>query len=97
MASGETKNQALYEQLAAACAENERAGVEHCAVAPAAGRKRAESLPGAQAGAPGGRRAGVRRAETDGEEENTRIFARFLKFGRQKELRFASGMLFEWG
>lgn len=31
MASGETKNQALYEQLAAACAENERAGVEHCA------------------------------------------------------------------
>ena len=31
MASGETKNQALYEQLAAACAVNERAGVEHCA------------------------------------------------------------------
>ena len=31
MTSGETKNQALYEQLAAACAENERAGVEHCA------------------------------------------------------------------
>ena len=31
MASGETNNQALYEQLAAACAEQERASVEHCA------------------------------------------------------------------
>lgn len=30
MALGETKNQALYEQLAAACAENERAGVPMC-------------------------------------------------------------------
>ena len=31
MASGETNKQALYEQLAAACAEQERASVEHCA------------------------------------------------------------------
>ena len=31
MTSGETNNQALYEQLAAACAEKDRAGVEHCA------------------------------------------------------------------
>ena len=31
MTLGETNNQALYEQLAAACAEQERASVEHCA------------------------------------------------------------------
>lgn len=31
MAAGETKNETLYEQLAAACAEQGRAGVEHCA------------------------------------------------------------------
>ena len=41
MASGETKNQALYEQLAAACAENERTGVEHCA-----GKKSGPLAPG---------------------------------------------------